>query len=446
MGSAADSGDRKERDTAWHGLAPGEALDRLESRKDGLSKEQVERRQARVGPNELPEEDRPGLLRIYLRQFRDPLIYVLLIAGVVSLALDNLANAAFIGAVLLINSVVGAVQEGRAEASASALKAMIRVRARVIRDGEEQRVDASGLVPGDVVQLESGDAVPADVRLLSCNGLEVDEAPLTGESTPVGKNADEELDDEAVVSERVTMAFAGSTVMNGSATGMVCRIGEDTQVGQIARSLARGDSQAPPLVLKLRRFTRQIALFVLLAIALLSVTQFLQGVAPEQLFFLGVALAVSAIPAGLPIAITVAMALATRRMADINVIVRRLPAVEGLGSCTLIASDKTGTLTENVLTIRRLRMADGTEWQVSGEGYDPEGRICRDDESPEGEAKDAIERLVRAGMLCNEAGACGHAVQRGRNQLRQGRRVHRDGRRQRRPGLPGAGRQSRQRA
>ena len=403
MASAADSDDRQERETAWHGLAPEEALDQLESRKEGLSGDEVERRQARFGANELPEEDRPGLLRIYLRQFRDPLIYVLLIAGVVSLALDNLANAAFIGAVLLINSVVGAVQEGRAEASASALKAMIRVRARVARDGREQRVDASELVPGDIVRLESGDAVPADLRLLSCNGLEVDEAPLTGESTPVGKNADEELDDDAVVSERVTMVFAGSTVMNGSAAGMVCRIGEDTQVGQIARSLARGGSQAPPLVLKLRRFTRQIALFVLLAVALLSVTQFLQGVAPEQLFFLGVALAVSAIPAGLPIAITVAMALATRRMADINVIVRRLPAVEGLGSCTLIASDKTGTLTENVLTIRRLRIADGTEWQVSGEGYDPEGRIRRDDESPEGEAKDAIERLVRAGMLCNEA-------------------------------------------
>ncbi|MGK7294581.1 MAG: cation-translocating P-type ATPase [Candidatus Wenzhouxiangella sp. M2_3B_020] len=391
------------RDTDWHALSADDALSKLDGDQDGLSDDEAERRRERHGANELPEEDRPGLLRIFLRQFKDPLVYVLLIAGLVSLGLGNLANAAFIGAVLLINSVVGALQEGRAEASASALKEMIRVRARVRRDGREQRIDATELVPGDVVQLAAGDAVPADLRLLSAEGLEVDEAPLTGESTPVGKSADDDLDEDAVVSERTTMAFAGSTVMDGSAVGVVCRIGEGTQVGQIAEALAHGESQAPPLVLKLRRFTRQIALFVLGAVVLLSVTQFMQGVAIEQLFFLGVALAVSAIPAGLPIAITVAMALATRRMADCNVIVRQLPAVEGLGSCTMIASDKTGTLTENVLTIRRLQLADGDEWQVDGEGYEPEGRIHRDDDPPDGEAKDVIERLIRAGALCNEA-------------------------------------------
>jgi magnesium-transporting ATPase (P-type) len=399
----ADIDDQAVRQAAWHARAAGDVLTDLGTGEDGLSADEVERRQQRFGANELPEEDRPGLLRIFVRQFRDPLIYVLLIAGLVSLALDNLANAAFIGAVLLINSVVGALQEGRAEASASALKAMIRVRSRVVRDGREQRIDATGLVPGDVVRLAAGDAVPADVRLVSSDGLEVDEAPLTGESTPVGKSADDEVDEDAVVSERTTMAFAGSTVMNGGATGVVCRIGGDTQVGRIAQSLASGASQPPPLVLKLRRFTRQIALFVLLAVVLLSVTQFLQGVEIERLFFLGVALAVSAIPAGLPIAITVAMALSTRRMADCNVIVRQLPAVEGLGSCTLIASDKTGTLTENTLTIRRLQLAEGEEWQVSGEGYDPDGRIHRDDEEPGGDAERSVERLVRAGALCNEA-------------------------------------------
>ena len=389
--------------TAWHALAPADALSALDADENGLSEDAARRRRERFGDNELPEEDRPGLLRIYLRQFRDPLVYVLLIAAGVSLGLGNLANAAFIGAVLLINSVVGALQEGRAEASASALKEMIRVRARVRRDGDEQRVDADGLVPGDVVRLAAGDAVPADVRLLDSDGLEIDEAALTGESTPVGKDADDDLDEEAVVSERTTMAFAGTTVMDGSATGVVCRIGEVTQVGRIAESLAHGAAQPPPLVLKLRRFTRQIALFVLLAVALLSITQFLQGVPVERLFFLGVALAVSAIPAGLPIAITVAMALATRRMADLDVIVRQLPAVEGLGSCTLIASDKTGTLTENVLTIRRLQLPGGDEWQVAGEGYAPEGEIEQDGNEPAGEERDTIDALVRAGTLCNEA-------------------------------------------
>ena len=417
----ADLDQQTIRDTAWHALDPEDALSKLDGNEDGLSADEARRRHERHGPNELPEEDRPGLVRIFLRQFKDPLVYVLLIAGLVSLGLGNLANAAFIGAVLLINSVVGALQEGRAEASASALKEMIRVRARAVRDGREERIDATELVPGDIVRLSAGDAVPADLRLLSTEGLEVDEAPLTGESTPVGKDAEDDLDEDAVVSERTTMAFAGSTVMDGSAVGVVCRIGEGTQVGQIAESLAKGASQAPPLVLKLRRFTRQIAFFVLGAVVLLSVTQFLQGVPIERLFFLGVALAVSAIPAGLPIAITVAMALATRRMAACNVIVRQLPAVEGLGSCTMIASDKTGTLTENVLTVRRLQLPDGSEWKVSGEGYEPDGRIRRDDQSPEGEEddqspegeeddrspegeeKEIIERLIRAGALCNEA-------------------------------------------
>ncbi len=391
------------RQTSWHALSPDEALKRLDSGEGGLSGDEAERRASRFGSNELPEEDRPGPLRIFLRQFRDPLVYVLLIAGVVSLALDNLANAAFIGAVLLINSIVGALQEGRAEASASALKEMIRVRARLVRDGRERRADATGLVPGDVVRLESGDAVPADLRLISSDGLEIDEAPLTGESTPVSKSADELPDEEAVVSERSTMAFAGSTVLDGSAVGVVCRIGEGTQVGRIAESLARGESQEPPLVLKLRRFTRQIALFVLGAVVLLSITQYLQGAEIERLFFLGVALAVSAIPAGLPIAITVAMALATRRMARRDVIVRQLPAVEGLGSCTLIASDKTGTLTENTLTIRRLQLDDGEEWKVSGEGYDPDGSVHRDGDASGGQQEDAIRRIARTGALCNDA-------------------------------------------
>src|SRR6056297_1930539 len=290
-------------EAAWHALAGREALGRLDSDADGLAVDEVEKRQVFWGKNALPEEDRAGAVRIFVRQFKDPLVYILLVAAVVSLALDNLANATFIAAVLLINAVVGALQEGRAEASASALQEMIRVRTRVVRAGREERVDATVLVPGDIVDLAQGDAVPADLRLLSSADLEVDEAPLTGESTPVAKNADDEVEEDAVVNERPTMAFAGSSVINGNARGIVCRIGKDTQVGQIAESLAHGESQAPPLVLKLRRLTRQIALFVLFAVVLLSVSQFLRGETPEQIFFLGVALAVSAIPAGLPIAI-----------------------------------------------------------------------------------------------------------------------------------------------
>ncbi|MGM0657828.1 MAG: cation-translocating P-type ATPase [Pseudomonadota bacterium] len=389
-------------ETPWHALSRDELASRLESGDDGLDDEQAQSRLERFGANRLPEEDRPGLVAIFLRQFRDPLIYVLLIAGLVSLGIGNMNNALFIFAVLAINSIIGTLQEGRAERSAAALQEMIRTRARVLRGGKRKTLDSSELVPGDRVVLEAGAAVPADIRLLSAKGLQVDESPLTGESTPVGKNADETLDEDDVVSKRSNMAFAGSTVLDGEAEGLVCATGDDTEVGKIAESLAEDASQAPPLVLKLRRFTRQIALLVLAAVVVLSITQFLQGVEPARLFFLGVALAVSAIPAGLPIAITVAMAVATRRMAERNVIVRQLPAVEGLGSCTLIASDKTGTLTANTLTVRRLHLPDADELRISGDGYETEGELTLDDDSADESRRERARALAVAGALCNE--------------------------------------------
>ena len=393
-------------ETPWHALSREDVASKLASSDEGLDADEAQSRLERFGANRLPEEDRPGLFTIFLRQFKDPLIYVLLIAGLVSLAIGNMNNAAFIFAVLAINSIIGALQEGRAERSAAALQEMIRTKTRVVRGGERKTVDSAELVPGDFALIEAGTAIPADIRLVSARGLQVDESPLTGESTPVGKDADETPDEDAVVSERSSMVFAGSTVLDGEARGYVCATGEHTEVGKIAESLAESAAQAPPLVLKLRRFTRQIALLVLAAIVILSVTQFLQGVDPTRLFFLGVALAVSAIPAGLPIAITVAMAVATRRMAERNVIVRQLPAVEGLGSCTLIASDKTGTLTANTLTVRRLQLPAEDELGVSGDGYETDGEITvsddQDDSAPGDSQQKQAHALAVAGALCNE--------------------------------------------
>jgi len=389
--------------TLWHALSRDDLASRLESGEQGLGDEEAQSRLQRYGANRLPEEDRPGLVRIFLRQFKDPLIYVLLIAGLVSLGIGNINNAMFIFAVLAINSIIGTLQEGRAERSAAALQEMIRTRVRVRRGGKRKTVDSSELVPGDWVLLKAGTAIPADIRLFSTKGLQVDESPLTGESTPVGKHGDKVLEEDIVVSERSNMAFAGSTVLDGEAEGLVCATGDHTEVGKIAESLAKDASQAPPLVIKLRRFTRQIALLVLGAVIILSITQFLQGAAPAEVFFLGVALAVSAIPAGLPIAITVALAVATRRMAEQNVIVRQLPAVEGLGSCTLIASDKTGTLTANILTVQRLQLADGHELQVTGDGYETDGEITTNGEqAPPESQQEHAQALAIAGALCNE--------------------------------------------
>ena len=390
-------------EVAWHALKRDEVVSLLASGDDGLDDKEAESRLKRFGSNRLPEEDRPGLIRIFLRQFKDPLIYVLLIAGLVSLAIGNMNNSIFIFAVLAINSIIGTLQEGRAEQSAMALQEMLRTRSRVVRGGKRRTLASTELVPGDYVLIQAGSAIPADIRLCSAKGLRVDESPLTGESTPVGKDDDESLGEDTVVSKRSNMLFAGSTTIDGSAEGLVCATGKRTEVGKIAGSLARSSSQPPPLVLKTQRFTRQIALITLLAIIVLSVTQYLQGVGLSELFFLGVALAVSVIPAGLPIAMTVAMAVATRRMAQCNVIVRQLPAVEGLGSCTLVASDKTGTLTANKLTVRCLQLPNEDQLRVSGDGYEIDGEITiNDGDSPDESQSEQTEAIAIAGALCNE--------------------------------------------
>jgi len=389
-------------ETPWHALPAEDALDRLESGGDGLGEDEAQARQAEFGPNELPREGRAGLLRVVLRQFRDPLIYILLIAGSVSLAIGSVNNALFIFAVLALNAGIGAWQEYRAETSAAALRETLAIRVRVRRDGSEREVPSAGLVPGDVVLLEAGDSVPADIRLLSGNNLHADESMLTGESLAVPKDADATLEEDTPLGERENLVHAGSAVVDGKGEGVVCRTGAASEVGRIAESLV-GEEQAPPLVLRLRRFTRRIAILVLAAIALLSVVQFWRGAELVQIFYLGVALAVSAIPAGLPVAITVALSIASSRMARRHVIVRQLQAVEGLGACTLVASDKTGTLTANVLTAKRIVLPDGEALDVEGEGYRPEGGITGPDGAePDEDHRQTLRRLARAGVLCNE--------------------------------------------
>ena len=401
-----DAGSERVADVAWHALSADEALDRLDSNARGLDAEKARRRREKYGENRLPEERRAGFVEVFLRQFKDPLICILLVAGLVSAALGNFNNAIFIFAVLLINSGIGSFQELRAEASAAALQSAMRIQARVLRGDREEKLDSTELVPGDVVRIKAGDAVPADLRLIDADNLHADESLLTGESTAVRKRHDQELDEEEGVGERVNLVHAGSAVVEGEGRGVVCRTGLDTEIGRIAAELAKGAGQAPPVVLKLRRFTRQIGILVLAAVLLLAIVQAWRGAPLEQIFFLGVALAVSAIPAGLPIAMTVAFSVAANRMARRNVIVRQLPAVEGLGSCSLVASDKTGTLTGNVLTVKRVWLRSGCELEVAGEGYEPQGDVQqkdgKDGDCEDKKASEEFEALVVSGALCNE--------------------------------------------
>ena len=343
---------------AWHAVPSGKCLELLGSSASGLSAAEAGHRLTIYGTNSLPRRKRLPPILLFLRQFRSPLIYLLLAATLVSIALGHLTDASFIGVVLILNALVGTVQEHRAATSMDALGRFIRQRARVRRDGVAHEVEAVEVVPGDIVELESGMAVPADLRLLSSKGLLADESLLSGESLPVAKDAVAEIGEAAGLADRVTMLHAGSTVSQGRGRGVAVVTGVRTELGRIQASLDRSAAQPPPLLAQLQGLARHIALGAIVLIAILSLFLAIEGQPAGQILLLAVALAVSAIPEGLPIAVTVALAAATRRMAARNVIIRALPAVEGLGSCTLIASDKTGTLTLNRLSLERILLPD----------------------------------------------------------------------------------------
>jgi P-type Ca2+ transporter type 2C len=384
-------------DRPWHALDADAALAALGARREGLSSAEAQARRQRLGANELPRAAGPNALLIFLHQFKSPLIYLLLAAAAASILIGEARDALFIGAVLLINAAVGTGQEYQAARGAAALDALVRQLAVVLRDGEKATIDGAQLVPGDIMSLESGARIAADLRLLSSNDLRVDESLLTGESLPVEKQAGVELAPAIPLGDRVTLLHAGTTVLSGRAEGVVVRIGLATEIGRIAGALATAPAVAPPLMLRLERFTRWLGLVIVVAIAALAAVYLAQGHSFTSVFFVAVALAVSAIPEGLPVAISVALAIAARRMAEVHVIVRSLPAVEGLGACTIIASDKTGTLTVNQLTVKKLWLPAHGIIDVEGEGYSRRGQV----RVPQGDT--AVRDLAIAGALCNEA-------------------------------------------
>jgi len=382
-----------------HSLEISEVLREFGSSASGLTADEAATRLARDGRNVFPVQAGATVLRIFLNQFINPLIYILLAASAVSLALGDFTDAFFIGVVLLINAVIGTLQEYSAEKSALALRHMAASMSIVERDGEILEIDAENLVPGDIVLLESGRKIPADLRLIASHALEVDESLLTGESLPVAKDHDLRLPTETTLADRKNMGFTGTLVTKGRAKGLVVTTGLKTELGKIAHSLVSGISAKPPLLIRMERFTKKIALFLLVVTAAMAAFLLWKGQHWHEVMMFSVALAVSAIPEGLPVALTVALAIASRRMAKRNVLVRKLPSVEALGSCTYIATDKTGTLTVNQLTIQRVAFPATHEITVGGSGLDPQGEV---DSVPEG-ATPLLENLARAGVLCNEA-------------------------------------------
>lgn len=388
----------------WHALSVAETLNLLGTKESGLSSAEAAARLGQTGPNTLPESAPATVAQIFLRQFKNPLVYILLAAAALAVAMRDIEDALFILAVLLVNALLGGYQEARAEKSSRSLQKLLHRRATASRDGEVVELDARQLVPGDIVWLESGDRVPADIRLIGARGLELDESLLTGESAAVLKDSAWQGDEHTPLADRRNLLFAGSTVAHGRSRGIVVSTGSSTAVGRLAADVLEARPGNPPLVERMERFSRWIGLLVLAAaLVLVAIGVLVRGYGIGEMLMFAVALAVSAIPEGLPVALTVALAVASYRMSRRGVIVRRLAAVEGLGSCTLIASDKTGTLTVNELTARRIRLPDGTTFEVTGEGFRPEGEVILAGAPVDLLEQPKLGELVRAAVLCNEA-------------------------------------------
>ena len=365
---------------------------------------EVRKRQVAFGPNRLPAKPPPSVFTIFLHQFLSPLIYILLVAAVISLLIGEHTDATFIFAILFLNAALGGFQEWKAEQSVAAFQTLLKIHARVRRNGNDQEIPSDELVPGDICLLESGNRVPADVRLLDAKNLAIDESLLTGESLAVAKSPATLSDPDAPISDRTNVAYGGTTVMVGRGVGVVVATGLHTEVATIAKIVAEAAETKPPLVVRMDQFARYVSVGVVVACGLLAAVAVSRGMPLMEVFFMAVALAVSAIPEGLPVAMTVALSVATFRMAKRHVIVRRLTAVEGLGSCTYIATDKTGTLTVNQQTVKKIVLPSGDHFSVTGEGYAGEGEVVSEfGGSLARETIAQLRRLGAAGVLCNEA-------------------------------------------
>ncbi|WP_349360725.1 HAD-IC family P-type ATPase [Stappia sp.] len=386
----------------WHDRSVEDVLDRLSATRDGLSAVEAGTRLRATGPNRLPEPPRAGPLARFLRQFHNLLIYVLLAAAFVTAVLGHLVDTGVILAVVLVNAVIGFVQEGRAEQALAAIKDMLAPDARVVRDGRRTLVPAEDLVPGDVVLLEPGDRVPADLRVMTAHGLRIQEAVLTGESVPVEKSSDP-VAAEAPLGDRRGMAFSGALVAAGTGRGVVVATGAATEIGRISGMLDTVETTTTPLLRQMEGFARTITFAILvIAAAILGFGYFASGLSFAEIFMAVVGLSVAAIPEGLPAILTVTLAIGVQGMAARRAIVRRLPAIEALGSVSVICSDKTGTLTKNEMTVASVATARRI-FRVTGTGYAPHGGFSLEGREADVADYPLLGDLARGAILCNDA-------------------------------------------
>ena len=386
----------------WHSLGVDDTLTRLDAQITGLVPDAVEQRRAQFGANRLPQPARTPAWKRFLLQFHNVLIYVLLAAGAITALLGHALDSGVIVGVVVINALIGFIQEGRAEQALDAIRDLLSPHAIVTRAGERQEIDAEELVPGDIVHLASGDRVPADLRLIDVRNLRVMESALTGESLAVDKQADA-IAAEAALGDRDSMAWSGTLVTYGQAAGVVVATGVATELGRISTLLAAVEPLTTPLLKQVADFGRGLAAAILvLAVFMFGFGVWVRDYAASEMFLAAVGLAVAAIPEGLPAIMTITLAIGVTRMARRHAIIRRLPAVETLGAVTVICSDKTGTLTKNEMTVQ-LAISGGGLYTVSGSGYAPVGGFSRDGTHVAPESQPLLQELARAALLCNDA-------------------------------------------
>ena len=386
----------------WHHCPSEEVTTLLNTDPDkGLSPFEAKHRLEKYGPNSVTIKKQKGPLMRFLLQFHQPLIYILIAAGTVTLFLQEWVDSSVIFGVVIINAMIGFVQESKAESAIESLKKMMTTQTNVLRDGKWQEIDAVNLVVGDIIQMASGNKVPADIRLLRCRDLQVDESALTGESIPVIKK-EEVLDPGTILADRRNMAYAGTLVTYGQARAVVVATGDNTETGRISGLIATAADLSTPLTKKIAAFSKLLLIVILALAAVTFAVGIWRGESAVDMFMAAVALAVGAIPEGLPAAVTITLAVGVNRMAKKRAIIRKLPAVETLGSTTVICSDKTGTLTENQMTVKKIFAGDAF-YDVEGNGYAPEGHLLRDGKDVTGELPPVLTQTLMAGLLCNDS-------------------------------------------
>jgi len=394
-------GQKNESEIAWHERPASEALAALSSGAHGLATNEAIARKARFGPNRLPASRARSAILRFLAQFDNLLIYVLLGAAALALTIGHIVDAVVVLAVVLLNAVMGYIQEGRADRALEAIKGMIDPRATVIRDGRRTSIAAEDIVPGDLVLLEPGDRVPADLRMIRLRNLRIDEAALTGESVPVDKSIGPVA--AVALGDRTSMAFSGTMVASGNGAGVAVATGRASQLGRISTLVGTIETLTTPLLRQMNRLARTLTVLIFVgSAALFAFAVLVRGYHWQEAFMVMIGLAVAAIPEGLPAVMTITLAIGVQRMAARNAIVRHLPAVETLGSVSVICSDKTGTLTRNEMTVRTVLTSEG-RFEVSGGGYRPEGAFELKGLVVDPACHPALGELTRSAILCNDA-------------------------------------------